>query len=279
MRLEDLEKELEPESQAKEESKKLEDTEIYKKIVKFTLEAKKHYGDLIKSVLIFGSIVRGDAKKTSDADVLVIIDDTATKSTGDVEKVVSHLYLIAHEMKDIHIQAYTLTEFWQWVRTGSPELVNFLRYGLPVYDTGFMKPIQRMLEMGLIPPSEESITLKARSASIRHKKVLLDIRSMIFDLRYAVMDIIQAVVMHYYKYQPDYKGAIPYLEKLVAEKGLEREYIEKFNEMDKLWKDIDHGVIKEVSPEHLKRALDLAKDIIERFKKLLPKEIISEGEE
>ena len=275
MPLENLEKELEKVEIGKEKPK-LEDTEIYGKVVKFTLEAKKHYGEIIKSVLIFGSLVRGDAKKTSDADVLVILDDTATKSSEDIEKVNSHLYLIAHELKDIHIQTHTLTEFWQWIRSGSPELVNFLRYGLPIYDTGFVKPVQRMLEMGMIPRSEETISLKARASEVRYKKIKLDIKSMIFELRYTAMDIVQAVAMYYYKAQPDYKDMIPYLEKLVKEKGLEKEYIEKFKELDKLWKDIDHKVIPEVTTQHLEKALQLAKEIVERFKKFLPKEIIGE---
>jgi predicted nucleotidyltransferase len=276
MPLEKLEEELEKVELAKKEKEKLEDTEIYSKVMKFAMEAKKHYGDIIKSVLIFGSLVRGDAKKTSDADVLVVLDDTATKTSEDLDKVNSHLYLIAHELKDIHIQTHTLTEFWQWVRMGSPELVNFLRYGLAVYDTGFIKPVQRMLEMGLIPPSEETISLKARASEIRYKKIKADIKSMIFELRYTAMDMVQAVVMYFYKAQPDYKDAPKFLQKLIEEKGLEKEYIEKFEELDKLWKDLDHKVIPEATTQHLERALQLAKDIVERFKKFLPKEIVGE---
>lgn len=276
MPLENLEEELEKVELAKKEKEKLEETEIYAKVMKFTIEAKKHYGDIIKSVLIFGSLVRGDARKTSDADVLVVLDDTATKTSEDLDKVNSHLYLIAHELKDIHIQTHTLTEFWQWVRMGSPELVNFLRYGLPVYDTGFIKPVQRMLEMGLIPPSEETISLKARASDIRYKKIKADIKSMVFELRYTAMDIIQAVVMYFYKSQPDYKDAPKFLQKLVEEKGLEKEYVEKFEELDKLWKDLDHKVIPEATTQHLDKALQLTKEIVERFKKFLPKEIVGE---
>jgi len=276
MPLEKLEEELEKVELAEKRERRLEDTEIYSKVMKFAMEAKKHYGDIIKSVLIFGSFVRGDARKTSDADVLVVLDDTATKASEDLDKVNSHLYLLAHELKDIHVQTHTLTEFWQWVRMGSPELINFLRYGLPVYDTGFIKPVQRMLEMGLIPPSEETISLKAKASSMRYKKVKNDIKSMIFELRYTAMDIIQAVVMYFYKAQPDYKDAPKFLQKLVEEKGLEREYIEKFEELNKLWKDIDHKVIPEATPQHLEKALKLSKDILERFKKFLPEEIVGE---
>ncbi len=279
MPLEKLEEELADVELAKKQKKKEElshKDELMAKAVRFTNESRRQYGDIIKSVLVFGSIVRGDIKKGSDADMWVILDDTATKSSDDLEKVQSHLHLIAHELKDLHVQTTNITEFWQWVKMGSPELVNFLRYGLPIYDTGFVKPVQRMLSMGMIPPSEETISLKARASEARYRKIKMDIKSMIFELRYTAMDIIQAAVMYHFKAQPDYKGAIEYLEKFVKSKKLERKYLKNFQDLDKLWKAIDHKEIKEVTTEHLDQALHLAKGLIERFKKLIPKEILGE---
>ena len=183
MELDELEKELEFEeekgnkSEGKKEITEIEERkkEIFSKVVEFTNRIRKLYGDLIKSVLIFGSFVRGDIKKTSDVDVWVILDDTATKSSEDLEKVTSNLYLISQELKDLHIQVTPLTEFWSWIKKGSPELINFLRYGLPIYDSGFVKPVQRMLQMGLLPPSEETVKLKARAAKARIGKIKAEI--------------------------------------------------------------------------------------------------------
>jgi predicted nucleotidyltransferase len=276
----ELEKELEDVHLAKKTKKEEKPLgppqEIFEKVVKFTNEARKHYGNIIKSVLIFGSAAKGTMVKGSDADLWIVLDDTMTKGSEDLEKVNSQLYLIAHELKDLHIQTTTLTEFWDWIKRGSPELVNYLRYGLVVYDTGFVKPVQRMLQLGLIPPSEETITLKARAAEARYKKIKLDIMGMIFELRYTAMDIIQAAIMYFYKATPDYKAAPEYLEKMVKDKKLEKLYVEKFKELDGLWRSIDHKEIKEVTTEHLEKALVLSKEIIVRFKKLLPKNIIGE---
>ncbi|MEM5836714.1 MAG: nucleotidyltransferase domain-containing protein [Candidatus Aenigmatarchaeota archaeon] len=278
MPLDELEKELEVELvEKKEEGEEKPSEEVIEKVVKFANEARKQYGNVVKSILIFGSAARGKMTKGSDIDVWVVLDDTATKSSEDLEKICTQLYLIAHELKDLHIQITPLTEFWTWLKAGSPELVNFLRYGFPVYDSGFIKPVQRMLQMGLLPPSEETVTLKAKASEARYKKIKLDLKSMIFELRYAATDIIQAVVMYYYKAQPDQKAIPEFLEKLIQEKKLEREYKEKFEELNKLWKDIDHGIIKEVTSQHLEKALSLAKEIIDRFKSLLPEEI--KGEE
>lgn len=276
----ELEKELEDVHLAKKPVKQEKQVgppqEIFEKIVKFTNEARRQYGNVIKSVVIFGSAAKGTMVKGSDADLWVVLDDTATKGTEDLEKVNSQLYLIAHELKDLHVQTATLTEFWDWMKRGSPELVNYLRYGLVVYDTGFIKPVQRMLQMGLIPPSEETISLKARSADARYKKIKLDIKGMIFELRYTAMDIIQAAVMYFYKATPDYKAAPEYLEKMVKDKKIEKIYVDKFKELDDLWKAIDHKEIKEVTTDHLQKALNLSKEIIDRFKKILPKDIIGE---
>ena len=280
MPFETLEEELEDVELAKKQlqhqAPQINQKDVIEKVVKFTNTVRKQYGELIKSVLIFGSSVKGTMVKGSDIDVWVIVDDTATKATEDLNKVIDHLYLIASEMKELHIQAHTLTEFWQSIRVGSPEFSNFLRYGLAIYDTGFIKPIQRMLQMGLIPPSDETISLKARAASARYKKVKGEVKMLIFDLRYTTLDIVQAVVMHYYKETPDYKKAPEFLEKLVKQKKLEKEYVDKFVQLDKLWKDIDHGDIKEVTTDHLNEALKLTYDIIDRMKKLLPKDFVGE---
>jgi predicted nucleotidyltransferase len=248
--------------------------EIYTKIINFTNQIRKSYGDIIKSVLIFGSAARGDMKKTSDADLWIILDDTTTKGSDDLERIQAQLQLISAEMKDLHVQTTGLTEFWGWMKKGSPELFNYLRVGLVIYDTGFIKPVQRMLKAGLLPPSEETVGIKARSAEAHLKKVELMIKSMIFDLRYAATDACQSVIMYYYKTTPDQKHMPEELQKLVKEKKLEQEYITKFEELDKLWKDIDHKKIKEVDTTHLTKAMKLASEIIYRMKKLLPKDLV-----
>jgi predicted nucleotidyltransferase len=274
--IENLEKELENVKLVKkdeiEERKKI----LIEKSVKFMNEIRKKFGEIVKSVLIFGSVVRGDVKPTSDADVWVILDDTALKTSVDFDRIREEILMTAENLKDLHVQTTYLTEFWQWVRMGSPELINFLRYGLVLYDTGFVKPIQRMLQLGMIPPSEEVIRLKQKASEVRFEKIKSDLKNMIFDLRYCASDAIQAAVMHYYKTQPDPKEIPKYLEEMVKEGKIEKDFLEKWKEIDKLWKDIDHQAVKEVNGEYLQKALSLTQEIIERFKKLLPKEVLEE---
>jgi len=271
-----LEEDIRTITPPKEEDKKPKENKAetpHSRVVEFTRRIKKMYGDIIKSVLIFGSAASKEAKKTSDIDVWVVIDDTNTKTTEDVLKMRTQIQLVGQDMKDIHVQVNGLTEFWSWMKTGSPELFNFLRDGLVIYDTGFIKPVQRMLKMGLFPPSEETINLKVRSCDGLVKRVEASWRADVFDLRYAATDICQSVIMYYYKEMPDQKRIPEFLEKLVKEHGLEKEYIQKFVDLNKLWKDLDHKIVTNVTPEYVAKADKLARDIIERMKKLLPKDL------
>lgn len=247
--------------------------EFYSKVIEFSTRLKKAYGDMIKSILIFGSAARGEMKKGSDVDLWLVVDDTATKHTEDINKVKISIQMIATELKDLHPQVTALTEFWNWMKVGSPELFNYLRAGLVIYDTGFIKPVQRMLKMGLISPSEETAALKARSSDAIVKRVEAAMKTMIFDLRYAATDACQAVIMYYYKETPDQRHMTEHLQKLVKKKKLDKKYIKTFEDLNKLWKDIDHNIIKEVNIDHLKKAIQLSKTIVEKMRSLLPKDI------
>ncbi|MCS7094113.1 MAG: nucleotidyltransferase domain-containing protein [Candidatus Aenigmarchaeota archaeon] len=274
--IEELEKDLKDIKLVEKDKLEERKEKLIEKSVRFMNEIRKRYGDIVKSVLIFGSVAKGEIKWTSDSDILVILDDTATKTSTDLSRVKEEIFLIAASLKDLHIQTTNLTEFWQWIKNGTPELVNYLKYGLILYDTGFVKPIQRMLHLGLIPPSEETIKLKCKSAEIRFERIKDELRNMIFDLRYCGSDVIQAVIMYVYKQQPDPKEIGNYLKKMIEEGRLEEEWLKKWEDLNKMWKDIDHKVVSEVDGKYLQTALDLTKQIIDRFKKFLPAELTEE---
>ncbi|MEM5815119.1 MAG: nucleotidyltransferase domain-containing protein [Candidatus Aenigmatarchaeota archaeon] len=250
--------------------------ELIEKSVKFMNEIRKRFGEVVKSVLIFGSVAKGEIKPTSDADILVILDDTVRKTSLDIDRIKEEITVVSFSYKDLHVQTIYLTEFWQWIKFGSPEIVNYLKYGLVIYDTGFIKPIQRMLEMGLLPPSDETVKVKVRSAEIRLERIKEGLRSLIFDLRYCGSDIIQAAVMYTYKVQPDPKEIKVYLKKMIEEGKLEEEWLNKWEELNELWKNIEHKSVKNVNGEYLQKALILAEGIIERFKKFVPENILEE---
>jgi len=51
----------------------------------------------------------------------------------------------------------TLSSFWEYVRAGDPVVINILRDGLALVDSGFFDPLQALLFRGRIRPSQEAI--------------------------------------------------------------------------------------------------------------------------
>ena len=102
---------------------------------KFAEEVVKKYGNLVKAVVVMGSVARGEFKPKSDIDVFLILDDTQKKFTAkeldqidfELEKIAKSIPGAVRKMKDasgkevevclLSIQpSYTLTEFWDYAR-------------------------------------------------------------------------------------------------------------------------------------------------------------------
>lgn len=136
----------------------------------FAKEVLKKYDKYVKAVVMMGSVAREEFKPLSDIDVFVVIDDTAMGMTQEMkEKVDEELEKIAERIPGATVTTkgadgkeektnllsvqptYTLTEFWDYARVAHPIIYNFIKEGVPVYDTGFFEPIKKLLEMGRIP--------------------------------------------------------------------------------------------------------------------------------
>ncbi|MEM5830318.1 MAG: nucleotidyltransferase domain-containing protein [Candidatus Aenigmatarchaeota archaeon] len=267
MSIEDLEKQLEDlEIKTQEQKKQLKEI-VLPKVINYAKRLINEYGNLIKSISIFGSAAKGKMKEHSDIDVWVIIDDTSLKTSEDIENASLKIRILGEEF-GLHVQVTKITDFWNLIAKGSPELVNFLRYSLIVYDSGFLRPSQRMLNLGLIMPSEEAIELKKRAALIRFEKVKDDLKSLIFELRYCVTDILQSYIMKKYQKIPDPKNIPEFLEKMIEEKIIEKDYLDDYLEINSLWKKIEHKEIKEVDASHIDKALKITEKFLEKFSKL-----------
>ena len=95
--------------------------------------------DLIKATVLFGSSAR---KTTSqgDIDVLVIIDDLTVRLTPELTEAYTLITekLITEISPMLHITTLKLTAFWEYVRAGDPIIINMLREGIALLDTGFL---------------------------------------------------------------------------------------------------------------------------------------------
>jgi len=140
---------------------------------RFTLLARKKFGNMIKGVAVIGSLARGDFVPGSDIDILVVIDDTQRDIPEELkEKLLAMLVDMGKKIdKKIQIQLHTLTELFQFAKEGDNIIYNFLRHMKPVYDGGILKPLERLLKSGEIKPTKEAMARSLDGAEFYLKKI------------------------------------------------------------------------------------------------------------
>ncbi|MBR9682289.1 MAG: hypothetical protein GOV02_01315 [Candidatus Aenigmarchaeota archaeon] len=231
----------------------------------------------IKSVIVWGSITRGDYTGKSDVDIYIIFDDTKMplkKFDSIRDRVYDDLLKSAASIDPrLHPQpAIALTEFWDGIRTCHPLFYNIVREGYAIYDTGFFIPMRKLLEWGKFPATAEAAELRfeavpKRLARVKNVKTYMVAE----DLYFSMMDATQAILMYVGVGPPVPKTAVREMKKhLVAEGLLEEKYADLMEKMVSFRKAVEHKEFKgQISGVELDKWIDDAEDYINRMEKLL----------
>lgn len=256
----------------------------------FAKEVLKKYGKYVKAVVMMGSVAREEFKPLSDIDVFVVIDDTSMSMTQDMrEKVDEELELIAEKIPGATVATknadgkeektnllsvqptYTLTEFWDYARVAHPIIYNFIKEGVPVYDTGFFEPIKKLLEMGRIPSTREAIENYMEGAPkkiMRAKTVKL--LMLAEDAYYAMLNTAQAVLMFMGIEPPVPNRAYEEVKRYLVEPGiLEPEYADWLRDIIDIRKKIEHKELMDVSGSFVDEWLEKAEKFTDKMFSLL----------
>ncbi len=236
----------------------------------------------VTSYVIAGSLVRGQATKTSDIDIYVVIDDTDVKRMPRFElkeRLRAMIYSYAFEANEIAAaknklspQVYILTEFWDSVKDANPVIFTFIRDGVPLYDRGAFMPWKRLLQMGKIKPSPEAIDNFMLLGEKLGKRVKADLlRIATEDIYWGIITPSQAALMLYGLPPPTPIETIDLMEKTFVdkEKLLEKKYIKILERVVGLYKDYEHGKLKEVKGKDIDELLVDASSYIKRLKVLV----------
>tara|TARA_Y100000310_G_scaffold253790_1_gene260740 strand:+ start:2946 stop:4784 length:1839 start_codon:yes stop_codon:yes gene_type:complete len=236
----------------------------------------------VYSYVIWGSLVRGEAVKSSDVDVAVIIDDTDVKRMPRLElkeklrNIIYSYIMQANEMAGVknplNVQVYLLTEFWDGVKDANPVFYTFLRDGVPLYDRGGFLPWKLLLKMGKIKPSPEAIDMFMSMGDKTQeivKRKLLDI--VMGDLYWSVITPSQGILMLYGLPPQGVKETVRDIKKIFVdkEKILEKKYSDILEEIIiTYYKGYEHEKIKEVSGKEVDKLLKNTADYLKRLKEL-----------
>lgn len=249
-------------------------TDDFKTAQKFADQLKQELGDFLMGVVIFGSAVRRQSVEHSDIDVLVITDDVTFAVTEPL--VEGYKLMVENSIRRVslklHVTSMTFTSFWEHAKAGDPVVVNILRDGVALWDSGFFSPLQKLLKQGRIRPSEESVWRYFGRAPRTLVNSRWHVMQATLDLYWSVIDSAHAALMRRNEIPPTPEHVAEMLGKVyVKEKLLEPQYVETMRRFYRLQKMITHREIREIKGQEYEHYYQLADQFVKRMKKLVEK--------
>ena len=257
--------------------------EIEAIVKRFSKEIVKELDILVKSVVWFGSAVRGgfapgkkslrdDALFGSDIDVLIIFDDQINVMNPEVitaYRIVTER-TAAKISKRLHITTMPLTKFWDYSLKGDPILINMLRDGTAVYDVGCFGMAQKMLGSRKVVPSRELIWIYLARGPMSISNAKWNVRQAVIDLYWAVFDSAHSALLHHGIVPDTPEDLIPLVKHHLVSKGiLHKRYLSKLSEFINVGRMLMSGEVQKVSGDHYDRYRKEAHDFMEAVKAVI----------
>ena len=235
----------------------------------FATKAYTEFKDVIKSIVLFGSVSKQEQGKNSDIDIIIIVDDCSIKWDQELiawyRQELSELVSKQRYTRKIHINTVTLTAFWDEIKSGDPVAINVIRYGQPLIDFGgFFEPLKAMLAKGRIRPTPESVYVSLRRGPLHIAKAKYAIVSSVENIYWSMVDASQAALMASGNIPPSPEH-IPELlyEVFSKERLLDKKYIDWYMEIYNLAHDSVKGNIKSILGKEIDKYIERA----EKFEK------------
>ncbi|MFC1691738.1 nucleotidyltransferase domain-containing protein [Nanoarchaeota archaeon] len=241
----------------------------------------KKFDKYITSYVLSGSLLRGQATKTSDIDVFLVIDDTDVKKMTRAElkdrlrAIIIGMGIEAGEMTGIrnklNIQVYILTDFWDSLKEANPIIFTLLRDGVPFYDRGVFMPWKQLLKMGKIKPSQEAIDMFMNSGEQIIKRVEAKLKDVgMEDTYYAILTPSQAALMLFGIPPPAPKETAKLMREIFVkkEKLLEEKFVDILEHNINVRKELEHGTKKEITGKEVDQLVTDAQKYLKRIQRL-----------
>jgi len=253
---------------------------------KFKKEALEKHGKYINAIIGTGSVTRDEFSSESDLDITVFVDDTKEgvdrKKRKEIEKDLKEIADDCGKTKSgshiLHVQPpWTITEYWDMMRRGSPVAHSWTQDATAFYDEGFFGPIQRLYKMGKLPATRKSAEKRMSKVPKRlnraeRMKVLIVAK----DIYNAMTNSLQAVIVYMGEEVPAPKQLAKIArEELVSRDLLAEEYVKQYEEVYSLYKDVEHNNIDTMKGEKVDEYIDMGKKFVNEMQKLMKKIEIS----
>ncbi len=238
---------------SKEEKKETKLENNYQIAYDFATKAYKQFQEVIKSIVLFGSVTKQLDHEKSDIDIILIVDDCTinwdSELIGWYRTELQRLAEKQNYNKKLHISTVTLTTFWEEVKAGDPLIINVIRYGQPLIDFGgFFEPLKVLLAKGRIRPTPEAIFTAMTRAYENTWKGNNSILFSVEMIYWGMVDAAHAALMSEGEVPPSPEHISDFLMHVfVDSKILSKKYPIWFEDIRKLTKEITHGEVKHIS--------------------------------
>lgn len=230
---------------------------------------------LVKSIVLFGSNAKDTSKKDSDIDLMIILDNVTVFVTPELRE--AYKIIISNLTKEIgdklHIMTINYSDYFDMIRKGDPLILNILRSGVPIYDTGIIEPMQYLLEIGKIRPTKEAVyNYMARSETLL-VETEKHIENAVLDLYYSTIDIIHAVLMTKRMLIVSPKEMPKIFKETFKGKKIAK-YSKTIEEIYKIAKEIEHKKYKEFSGTKYDELRKKTEEMISEIKEYINEQLL-----
>lgn len=241
----------------------------------FAEKVYRTFNELVKSVVLFGSSAKNSAHAESDVDVIIITDDASVK--WDLELIAwyrEELGKIVKQnpyIKPLHVNTVKLSTWWEDLMRADPVVINVIRYGEPLIDFGgFFSPLKILLQEGKIKPTAESVYTLLQRAPQHIQRARAAELSIIDSLYWACVDSAHAALIAIKIMPPSPEHITNIMKKEMVDKGLLKEkYVDYYQGIFSLAKDVVHGKVKSVSGKDIDSWFEKADEFIYQMAKFI----------
>ncbi len=246
----------------------------------FAVKVYKKFEKAVKSIVLFGSIIKQTSVAGSDIDIIIILDDVSIKWDQELiawyREELSKILRANPYQKNIHINTIKLSTWWQDLMKGDPVLINILRYGEAMIDmAGFFEPLKFLLIHGKIKATPEAVYNCLERAPTHLARSKLSELNSIEGLYWTMVDSSHAALIAA-KVLPPSPEHIPIdlKENFVNTGKLKMKYVIWYRDLLMLHKKIAHGEIKDLKGVEIDDWQKKTEEFLDTMARLV-KEIIS----
>ncbi len=218
----------------------------------FAMKVHQRFDRMVKASILFGSQAKDKASSSSDIDIILIIDDASIN--WDLELISWYREELAKIIeandygKELHVNTVKLTTWWQDMLYGDPVIINILRSGEALIDSGgFFNPLKALLLQGKIHSTLEAVYAALQRAPSHLARSHSSEMGAIEGVYWCMIDAAQAALMTAGKMPPSPEYVPSMLkETFVDSNVLSVDAVKALSELSALHKSIIHGEIRNI---------------------------------